>query len=308
MNIAVTGATGFIGNNLSRALASEHNVLALTRSPQKASAIFEKPINITRWNPNNLDGWEKSLIPADAIVNLTGTNLASGRWTEKMKNKITQSRINSYQILLQTLKKFPTKPHTFIIASAIGYYGSRDDELLSEDSQPGSGFLAELCQQIENLAPQFEALNIRTVILRTGLVIDPSGGALPQMALPFKLYLGGYWGSGNQWLSWISLADEIAAIKFLLENPDLKGPFNLTSPQPIRNRDFCKILAHTLHKPCCLPVPASFLKLTFGQMARELFLTSQKVYPQKLLDAGFNFKNYHLETTLTSMNFWRNQT
>lgn len=300
MKIAVTGATGFIGTALCNELAKDHNVTALTRKPQKAS--FDKPVDIIKWNPDSLDGWEKYLQGCDAIVNLAGTNVAAGRWTKKLKDSILNSRINSSKILLEAIKKTHTKPKTFIIASATGFYGSRGDENLDETSDSGQEFLAEVCRKNESIAQQFSALGIRTIIIRTSVVLGTSGGALPKMALPFKFCLGGRWGTGSQWLSWISLNDEVSAIKFLLENENLEGPFNLTSPQPQTNRDFFRTLASIMKRPCFLPIPAFCLKLIAGQMADEMFLTSQRVYPKRLLAAGFQFQDPELKDTLFKLN------
>jgi hypothetical protein len=299
MKLIVTGATGFIGTALCNELAKEHNVIALTRNPHKAS--FKRPVEILKWNPNALDGWENCLENSDAVVNLAGTNIASGRWTKKLKAKILNSRINSSKILLQAIKKTNQKPKTFIIASATGFYGSQADNQLDETSDKGRGFLAEVCSKIENIAADFQALDIRTIMIRTAVVLGTTGGALPKMILPFKFYLGGHWGCGKQWLSWISLTDEIAAIKFLLEDDNLQGAFNLTSPEPKTNRDFFRTLAGVMNKPCFLPMPAFFLKTILGQMADEMFLSSQKAYPKNLLAAGFKFKYPDLNKCFKSL-------
>ncbi|UCE99410.1 MAG: TIGR01777 family oxidoreductase [Planctomycetota bacterium] len=305
MKIVITGATGFIGRALCNKLAKEHNVIALTRRLEKASIIFQTPVDIIKWNPEVMDGWEKYLEGSDTVLNLAGANLAAGRWTKDLKAEIVNSRINSSGILLQAIKKTQAKPKTFIIASAIGFYGSRGDEQLYEETENGQGFLAEVCRKNESIVKEFEDLDVRTIVIRTGVVLDTSGGALPKMAMPFRFYIGGYWGSGRQWISWISLADEISAIKFLIENYRLKGVFNLTSPEPERNHHFFQILGDRLKKPCWLPMPAFFLKIMFGQMADELFLTSQRVYPKKLLAAGFKFRNPNLKNALQSMKFRR---
>jgi len=195
MKVAVTGATGFIGKALCNELAKDHNVTALTRSPEKASALLDKAVEIIKWNPNMLDGWEKCLENSDAIVNLAGTNLASGRWTQNLKAEILNSRINPSRVLLQAIKNSQAKPKTFIMASAIGFYGSRGDEQLDEKSNNGRGFLADLCCNNEGVTKEFEALGLRSVVIRTGIVLGTSGGAFPKMALPFRFYIGGFWGS-----------------------------------------------------------------------------------------------------------------
>ena len=305
MKIVVTGATGFIGRALCNELAEEHNVIALTRRPEKASVLFEKPVDIIRWNPKGIDGWEKCLDGSDVIVNLAGTNLASGRCSKKFKAEILDSRIQSSKVLIQAIENSKVKPKAIITASAIGFYGNRADEKLDEESKAGFGFLAGAAQKIEDCSKEFENLGLRSVVIRTGIVLGSSGGALPKMIMPFKFYLGGYWGSGEQWMSWISLADEVAAIKFLIENSNLYGAFNLTSPEPMRNRHFFQILAKVLRKPSWLPIPAFVLKIMFGEMANELFLAGQRVYPAKLIDAGFEFKYSELQKALESIELER---
>jgi len=303
----VTGASGFIGRALCNKLVKEHNVIALTRSPEKASALLDKTVEIIKWNPDMLDGWEKCLEDLDVIVNLAGTNLASGRWTQNLKAEILNSRTNASGILIQAIKNSQAKIKAVITASAIGFYGNRADEELDEESRCGDGFLAGVAQEIEDGSREFETLGLRSVVIRTGIVLGASGGALPKMITPFKFYLGGYWSSGDQWMSWISLTDEVAAIQFLIENTNLCGIFNLTSPEPQRNRQFFGILAAVLKKPCWLVIPSFALKIMFGQMANEIFLVSQRVYPKKLLDAGFKFKNPELKNALESIEFEGNK-
>jgi uncharacterized protein (TIGR01777 family) len=305
MKIIVTGATGFIGRALCNEVAKEHNVVALTRSPEKASDFFEKQIDIVKWNPSCLDGWESILDGSDAIVNLAGTNLASGRWSKNLKSEILDSRIQASKVLIQAIENLKVKPKAIITAAAIGFYGNRADEELDEESKAGFGFLADVAQKIEDCSREFETFDLRSVVIRTGIVLGSSGGALPKMAMPFKFYLGGYWGSGDQWMSWISLADEVAAIKFLIENSSLYGTFNLTSPEPTQNQQFFQTLAAELKKPCWLPIPAFALKIMFGEMADELFLASQRVYPRKLINAGFEFKYSELKNALESIEFER---
>lgn len=303
MKMVVAGATGFIGRSLCNELAKEHNIIALTRRPEKASNFFAKSIDIIKWNPKYNDGWESCLDGSDAIVNLAGTNLASARWSKNFKAEILDSRIKASKAIIQAIEKSKVKPKTIITASAIGFYGNRANEKLDEESGGGDGFLASVAKEIEDSSREFEILGLRSIVIRTGIVLGSSGGALPKMIMPFKCYLGGYWGKGNQWMSWISLADEVAAIKFLIKNSNLYGAFNLTSPEPLQNRQLFQILARVLKKPCWLPVPAFMLKIMFGEIANELFLASQRVYPKKLIDAGFKFKYTELKKALESIKF-----
>jgi uncharacterized protein (TIGR01777 family) len=302
MKIAVIGATGFIGSALCKELAEENNIIALTRNPNKPHTRFSNNIDFIKWNTQSLNGWQHCLEGADAIVNLAGENLGISRWNQQRKTEIINSRIDSIKILLSAVKSLTRKPGVIVLASAVGYYGSRGEEDLNEDSAAGIGFLANVCKQLESFANDFKNLGIRPVIIRSGLVLDSAGGALPKMIMPFKFHLGGYLGSGKQWISWITLADEISAIKFLIENEKLEGAFNLTSPQPIRNREFFQTVASVSNKSCRFRVPEYALKIAFGEMADEVLLASQKVYPKKLIAAGFKFQNPDLETALQSMN------
>ena len=297
MKIVIAGATGLIGKALCDSLVVQHQVIALTRDIKKAAVILPKEMEILTWNEN----WQKKVRGCDAIINLSGASVAQGRWTKKQKSKILNSRINSTNILIESAKKL--EPKVMILASAIGFYGNAGDKQLNENSSAGKGFLSNVCRQIENKAKEIKDIGIRDVIIRTSIVLDRSGGALEKMILPFKFFLGSKFGSGQQWMSWISLADEVSAIKFLVENQNSNGIFNLSSPEPVRNKDFVKTLASVLHRPCFMVLPKIAIKLLFGQKAEELFLTSQKVYPQRLLDTGFKFKYPDLNSALKSMNF-----
>ncbi len=299
MKIVIAGATGFIGKALCDSLVVQHQVIALTRNIRKAAVILPKEMEILTWNEN----WRKKIQGCDAIINLSGASVAQGRWTKKLKSKILNSRINSTNALIESAKKLEPKPRVMILASAIGFYGNAGDKQLNENSPAGKGFLSNVCRQIETKAKEIKDIGIRDVVIRTSIVLDRSGGALKKMILPFKFFLGSKFSSGLQWMSWISLADEVSAIKFLIENQNSNGIFNLSSPEPVRNKDFVKTLTSVLHRPCFMALPKIALKLLFGQKAEELFLTSQKVYPQRLLDTGFKFKYPDLNSALKSMNF-----
>lgn len=303
MKIVIAGATGFIGKALCDSLVQQHQVIALTRNIEKAAVILPKEIEILAFNEN----WQKKIRGCDAIINLSGANIAQGQWTKKQKTKILNSRTNSTNILIESARKMEPKPKVMVLASAIGFYGNAGDEPLNENSPAGKGFLASVCQQIETKAKEIKDIGIRDVVIRTSIVLDPSGGALKKMIVPFKLFLGSKFGTGQQWMSWISLADEVSAIKFLIENQNLSGTFNLSSPEPVRNKDFVKTLASVLRRPCFMPLPEIALKILFGQKAEEIFLTSQKVYPDRLLKAGFKFKYPNLKSTLKSINFRRTE-
>jgi len=301
MKAAVTGATGFIGRALCKELVKHSKVVALTRSKRKAKAIFGDSVEIVEWNGRDGGEWEGCIDGCDAIVNLAGANVASGRWSQKRKEDILQSRLNTVSALKDAIDKVNKKPKVFVQASAIGFYKSQSEEMLDENSEGGEGFLAKVCQDVEKASGEIESSGIRLVIIRTGVVLGSGGGALPQMIQPFKFYAGGYLGSGTQWMSWISLEDEIAAIQYLLEHNQLNGVFNLTSPKPVKNRVFFKTLGSILGRPCWLPVPEIVLKIFFGEMADELFFSSQRVYPKRLIDEGFEFKYPDLKNALNTI-------
>jgi uncharacterized protein (TIGR01777 family) len=224
-----------------------------------------------------------------AAVHLSGSNVATHRWTPAFKREITESRIQSTRALAGVLAQLRNPPQTLIVASATGIYGNRDAQLLDEFSAPGSGFLANLCQDWEAAAQPAVQSGIRVVPLRLGVVIGPGPGALAKMLPIFRLGLGGPLGSGRQWMSWISLQDAIAAIFFLLATPSIAGPVNLTAPSPITNAQFTRALAHAVHRPAILPAPAFALRVALGEMADEALLSSARAYPSKLTSAGFQF-------------------
>ena len=224
-----------------------------------------------------------------AAIHLSGASVAGHRWTEAYKRELIASRVDSTRALAMSLAKLRNPPSTLLVASATGFYGNRGDELLTEDSAPGEGFLANVCRQWEAAAQPAVDAGIRVIHLRFGVVLGPGPGALEKMLPIFRLGLGGKLGSGRQWISWISLADVIAAILFALDTPSLAGPINLTSPQPVTNAEFTQALGQQLRRPAILPVPAFAIRLAFGQMADEALLASARVIPARLQSARFQF-------------------
>ena len=301
MRVIVTGATGFIGQALCSQLTADCKVIALTRRPQHASEILGHAVEVVQWDARAAGSWASYVDGSDAIVNLAGANVASGLWTKTRKDRILNSRLDAATVLLDALTKSAKRPKVMIQASATGFYGSQTDEELDEQSGPGRGFLAEVCRKTESLSEEIQNLGVRSVVIRTGIVLGKGGGALPKMAMPFRFYLGGYWGDGRHWLPWISLSDEVAAIQYLITNVSLRGVFNLTAPNPVTNREFFKTLGAILKGPCWLPMPSMVLKVILGEMADELFLSSQRVLPKKLLDSGFEFEYPALEGALKAI-------
>ena len=279
MKIAMTGASGFLGTALRDALARErHDIVALVRRDARPGEA--------RWDPDAGTVEKEKLAGIDAAIHLAGENI-SGLWTSEKKRKILESRRNGTRTLATALASLDPKPRVLISISGINYYGSRGDEILTEESTIGDSFLADVCREWEAATASASDAGIRVVTPRLGVVISREGGALTKMMMPFKFGVGGRLGSGKQWMSWIALQDAVAVILHLLENDTLHGAVNATSPNPIRNADFTAALAKALHRPAIFAVPAFALRLFAGQMAEELLLTSTRAVPKRLLDSGF---------------------
>jgi uncharacterized protein (TIGR01777 family) len=286
---------------LCRALHRDYEVIALSRDASRAAKSVGDLAKVIEWDGRTTGSWFMQANGAFAIINLAGENVASGRWNESKKAGILHSRLDSARAVLEVIKQVDKKPTVVIQASAIGYYGPRSDEQLDETSTPGKGFLANVCQRVESSAEEIEGLGVRCVVIRTGIVLGRDGGAFAKLVKPFRFFLGGYLGSGRQWFSWIHLEDEVAAIKFLMENEHLKGAFNLTAPQPVTMKEFSKILGKVMHRPVWLNVPAFAARLAFGEMADEMLLSGQKVLPKRLLNTGFDFKYTTVEQVLNDI-------
>jgi uncharacterized protein (TIGR01777 family) len=294
MRVIITGGTGSIGQALAADLAaSGYEVVALSRNPAKAAGL-RAGVRAERWDGLTAAGWGPLADGARAIVNLAGENLAGGgfipaRWTPDRKQRIRQSRLDAGQAVVEAVQAARVKPEVVIQASGIGYYGTRDDRLRTEMDKPGSDFLASLTVDWEASTAPVELLGVRHVSIRSGVVLSPTEGALYRLVVPFKLFVGGPMGSGRQGLSWIHPVDETAAIRFLIENPNASGAFNLCAPEPLTNAQFGKVLGAVLGRPSWLPVPAFALKLALGEVA-SMVLEGQRAQPKKLLDLGFTFR------------------
>jgi uncharacterized protein (TIGR01777 family) len=301
MRVVITGATGFIGSALCGQLHKDYEVIALSRDATRAAKSIGDRAKVVEWDGRTTGSWFKQANGAFAIINLGGESIASGRWNESKKAGILHSRLDSIRAVREAIKQMDEKPSVVIQASAIGYYGSRQDEQLDENSTPGKGFLASVCRDVENSIEKIEEVGVRCIVIRTGVVLGRDGGAFVKLVKPFRFYLGGHLGSGRQWFSWIHLEDQVAAIKFLMENEHLKGAFNLTAPQPVTMKEFCKILGKVMHRPAWLNVPAFAVKLALGEMADEMLLTGQKVIPKRLLNTGFTFKYTDVKQALNDI-------
>jgi hypothetical protein len=301
MKAVITGATGFIGSALCGLLHKDYEVIALSRDARRAARSIGELAKIVEWDGRTTGSWFRQTNGAFAIINLAGENIGSGRWSETKKADILHSRLGGIKAVLEAIKQMDKKPNVVIQASAIGYYGRRQDEQLDENSTPGKGFLARVCRDVENSLEKIEQLGVRCVAVRSGIVLGRDGGAFEKLVKPFRFFLGGHLGSGRQWFSWIHLDDEVAAIKFLMESDNLKGAFNLTAPEPVTMKEFCKILGKVLHRPAWFNVPAFAAKLAFGQMADEMLLSGQRVLPKRLLNTRFDFKYTEVEQALSDI-------
>lgn len=298
MKILVTGSTGLVGSALASELKQAgHTVCRLVRPDTKGEAIQGSEEFHVGWNPATGE-LGPAAVGADAVVNLAGASIAHGRWTAEKKKVLRSSRVDTTRALVNALAKIAVRPRVLVSASAIGYYGNRGDEVLTEASQPGREFLSEVSREWESEAEKAEALGIRVVLARFGVILAKDGGALPQMARPFRLGVGGKIGSGQQWMSWISLEDVVAILRFALENGAVRGPVNVVSPQPVRNVEFTEALAKAVNRPAIFPAPAFALRLMLGEMADGLLLSSQRVAPEQLEKLAYKFQYPNLATTL----------
>jgi len=296
MDIVVSGSSGFIGTALGTALRADgHRVLSLRRGGTTSGDDIA-------WDPEagTVDGG--ALEGVDAVVHLAGEGIGERRWTDEQKRRIRESRVKGTAALAGAIAGCANPPGVFVSGSAIGFYGERGDEVLTEDSAPGDDFLAEVCVAWEAESQAAADAGVRVINLRTGLVLGTSGGVLPRMLLPFRLGIGGPQGSGRQWMSWITLSDTVAAIRRAIDDPTLHGPVNLTAPAPVRNSEFAKTLGRVLHRPALLPTPIFPLKARFGaELVEKLLLVSQRVEPRRLQASGFEFAHTTLEQGLTAI-------
>lgn len=305
MRIIITGGTGLIGRALAENLArDEHEVFILSRSLDKGHGL-PSGVQIAQWDGRTATGWGHLANGAGAIINLAGENLAGqkffpSRWTARRKRLIMESRLNAAKAVFDAIQAAADRPSVVIQASAIGYYGPRGDEEITEEEQPGDDFGAHVCVAWENSLADVEDLGVRYAVIRTGLVLSPNGGVLTRLTFPFRYFAGGPLGSGRQWMSWIHIADEIWAIRLLLKNKSASGALNLTAPQPVTNAEFSQTLGSIMGRSSSLSVPDRVFRLAFGEVA-TLVLDGQRVLPQRLLDLGFTFLFPSLEPALRDL-------
>ncbi|MGZ4835548.1 MAG: TIGR01777 family oxidoreductase [Terriglobales bacterium] len=292
MRVLVTGASGLLGSALMPALrnAGHEDVALVRRAPRAGAAEIQ-------WDPGGaIDGSRFS--GADAVVHLAGENVGAGRWSEQRKGLILNSRVQGTQTIAASMARANPKPRVLVSASANGIYGETGDKVVAESEPPGSTFLSEVGRQWEQATRAASEAGIRTVMLRTGMVLSTTGGALPRMLPPFRMGAGGRIGDGRQWMSWIALDDVVALILFALTNESLRGPVNAVAPNPVTNAEFTRVLGSVLHRPTLFPVPAFVVRTMFGQMGEELLLASNRAVPQAALAGGFQFRYPELRGAL----------
>ncbi len=301
MHIIITGGTGLIGQALAKSLlADKHRVTILTRSPEKPRPQLTGAM-LTGWDGRTAAEWGHLVNEADAIVNLAGAGVADQRWTPARKALILESRVNAGHALQSAIEGAAKKPAVLIQASAVGFYGAdTGDAPIVEDAPAGDDFLARVCVAWEASSAGVETFGVRRAVIRTGVVLAREGGAYPKMSLPFRFFAGGKVGTGKQWTPWIHIADEVAAIRFLLENDAARGIFNLTAPTPITNADFTRALGQVLRRPTLFPVPSIVLKLIFGELASVL-LGGQRAIPKHLQSLGFQFQFADIDSALRNL-------
>jgi hypothetical protein len=305
MRIILTGGTGLIGRALAADLAGDnHEVILLSRAPERVAGL-PAGVRAERWDARTAEGWGALADGADAIVNLAGESISGqgfipGRWTTERKRRIRESRLNAGRAVVQAVESSSSKPRVVIQASGAGYYGPHGDEDVTEEMPAGNEWFEKVAVEWEASTAQVETLGVRRAIIRSGVVLSIEGGALPRLLLPFRFFVGGPLGSGRQWFPWIHIADEVRAIRFLIENPTAGGPFNLTAPNLLTNAEFSQVIGRVFRRPAFVPVPAFALRLLLGEMSMVL-LEGQKAISQRLQDSGFTFRFPEAEVALRDL-------
>jgi uncharacterized protein len=296
MKILISGSSGMIGRALASAMQAEGHTVGRIVRPGRPLLAGD-----VQWEPKSATVDVKAMEGADAIVHLAGASIGERRWTPQQKALVRSSRVDSTRLLVDAISHMQRKPRVLLCASAVGYYGDRGNEILTESSSPGRDFLALLVRDWEAEAARAAHASVRTAMLRFGVILSGESGALPRMIAPFKLGLGGRFGSGKQWMSWIALEDVIGIIRTAIHNEDFSGPVNVVSPAPVQNAEFTRILGATLHRPAVISAPAFALRLALGEMAEPLLLYSQRVRPDRLAQIGYRFRFDDLSDALEAI-------
>jgi len=299
--VIITGGSGLIGQALAADLLKDgYEVIVLSRNAQRRGANLPSGMRFEQWDGTSAQGWGHLVEQGAAIVNLAGENIGERRWTETRKQAIIESRLRAGKAVSEAVAQARNKPGVVIQASAIGYYGAHTDEILTEKSPPVDDFMSRICQQWEPATAPVEQAGVRRVVVRSGVVLSRQGGAFPRMIMPFNFFAGGPLGSGKQWISWIHVRDEVAGLRFLIDNPNASGVYNLTSPYPLKNVDFERAIGGVMRRPAIIPTPAFAIRLLFGEMAITV-LEGQRVVPERLEKEGFLFNYPRIEEALRDL-------
>lgn len=300
MRVIITGGTGSVGVPLSNKLATAgHEVIVLSRNPSTAPNSLYQDVSVHQWDAKTGDGWDQLIDEKTAIINLAGKNPANWRWTDEHKQQVIDSRINAAKAVIDACTHSSQKLSVLLQASAVGFYGDTGQHEIREDAPTGDTWRANVCFEWENALQPVEAMGVRVAYLRIGIVLDPNGGALPPFILAGHL-MGRQLGDGQQWIPWIHNDDVSGAIQYLMEHDHLKGVFNVSSPNPVQNREFLKTITTALSRPSLFPVPAFALKIAMGEMSKTV-LDSQRIIPQRLMDSGYEFQYSELEPALQNL-------
>jgi uncharacterized protein (TIGR01777 family) len=297
MKVAIAGATGFIGKGLTSFLLKEgHSILVLSRNVERAESIFGNSVQKVKFPSESPNALARVIDGSDAIINLSGENIGSSIWTKNKKVAILTSRVQPGKLITESIRLMKKPPQVLVQASAVGFYGTRGDEILTESSDAGDGFLSRVAIEWEKSTAAVETSGVRCIIIRNGLVLSSKGGAFPKIALPYKLHLGTMLGTGKQWIPWIHYNDEISAIYFLITRAECNGIYNLVAPEPAQMKTICDLLGTTI-----LKVPPLLLKNFLGKMAEETILASQRVIPERLLKENFKFEYTRIEEAIGNL-------
>src|SRR5271154_6481609 len=300
MKVLITGATGLVGTALVQALQNDgHNVCRLLRKKDEDEQETKQDCDV-EWSPQS-EAFGAPAENAEAVVNLAGASIADSHWSADRKEFLRSSRVETTRGLVAAIEKMSPRPKVLVSASAIGYYGNRGDEVLTEESSPRADFLSQLAEEWEAEAIRARTLGVRVVLARFGVILAKQGGALRQMMLPFKIGAGGKLGSGKQWMSWVALDDVVRVVRFAMETDAVQGAINVTAPQPVTNAEFTKVLARTMHRPAFFTVPPLALRMLLGEMADALLLSGQRVVPQALENYGYQFLYRNLDSALAAI-------
>jgi uncharacterized protein (TIGR01777 family) len=300
MRTIITGGTGLIGKALATDLVKQgHEVIVLTRNPDKVAGL-PTHTRAVQWDGRTGEGWHETITADTAIVNLAGANLSDKLWTDEQKQIILQSRLNAGAAVVDAVGRAAASPRVIIQSSGVGYYGPHGDEVLDETAPPGDDFLAEVCVAWETSTEPVEKAGIRRCIIRQGVVLSPEATVLKRLTLPFALFAGGPIGDGAHWLSWIHMADEVAAIRWLMEHGEARGPFNVTAPEPVRFDRLAKTIGRVMGRPSWIPAPAFAIRAAFGEMG-SMVLEGQRAVPRRLLEMGFDFRYPEIEPALRNL-------